>query len=779
MYRRAPFPARALFIAGLLLAPPAFAQSTPARGTIVGVTLDSASNTPRFGVVITLEGTGRTAQSDSAGQFILRDIAAGSYTLRTRMLSTRSVEQPVVVVANDTTRVMLFIATAAVKLTAVTTSARSPERARFELSPNVGSIQLTGSSVSHVPALGEPDVLRTVQLMPGVNARNDFSSGFNVRGGESDQNLILLDGYPIYNPFHLGGLFSTFLDETVGSIDLLTGGFTAPYGGRLSSVLDVKSQPSTRTGIHGTSSISVISSSLSLGSASQDGRSSWTVSGRRTYADKLIAALSTKDFPYHFSDAQFHGERALNSKDLRVELTAYAGSDVLDANLSAFQDSASKGSGPGAFVFGWSNQVIGAKLTNAWREHAWLPLTGSGDSVTASQHVSLTRFATALNLAEGALSLSNSVHEMRVEGSLHWFKGTRERQIGYEGSTYATHYDVNSAASAAQLFNLSQNPSALSVYYDERWKPSEKLVTEVGVRAEHVSGRDWTGISPRLSAKYFINRDLAVSAAVGRYAQWMHSLNREDIPVRIFDFWVASDKYTPVSEATHAVLGLEKWLGPLRFARVEAWAKDYDHLLEQNTADDPGIRGDEWLVSTGRSYGVDLLMRQLEIGTFGGWLAYTYSVSTRSRDSLTYWPGHDRRHNLNLVGTWKPGNRYVFSARFGLATGTPYTDIVGQVMRRVYDVHTHTYQNVSEIAREPLGGDHNGSRLPIFQRLDLGVSRNMQWRGLQITPYLSVVNAYNAKNVFIYSFDYTTNPPTRAAESQFPLLPSLGMTVSF
>ncbi len=277
--------------------------------------------------------------------------------------------------------------------------------------------------------------------------------------------------------------------------------------------------------------------------------------------------------------------------------------------------------------------------------------------------------------------------------------------------------------------------------------------------------------------QYFLTHDLALSAAFGTYSQWMHSLNREDIPVRIFDFWVASDKYTPVTEAKHYVLGLEQWLGPFRFVRVEGWLKQYNHLLEQNTADDPGIRGDEFLESTGTSYGADLLLRQLEIGPFSGWLSYTYSMSTRTRDSITYAPGQDRRHNLNVVASWKPNTKYVFSARFGLASGTPYTDIVGEVVRRVYDVHTHTFETVSDV--EPLGGAHNAERLPLFQRLDLSVSRNGHWRGMVMTPYLSVVNAYNARNVFIYTYDYTTNPPTRQAESQFPFLPSLGLTVAF
>jgi len=155
-------------------------------------------------------------------------------------------------------------------------------------------------------------------------------------------------------------------------------------------------------------------------------------------------------------------------------------------------------------------------------------------------------------------------------------------------------------------------------------------------------------------------------------------------------------------------------------------------------------------------------------------------VSSRTRDSVTYWPGHDRRHNLNLVGTWKPGTKYTFGARLGVASGTPFTDIVGQIARRSYDPGAHQY-GAGGVAGEfePLGGVRNGSRYPLFQRLDLSVSRASRWRGMLLTPYVSVVNAYNAKNVFIYTFDYTRNPPTREASSQFPILPSLGLTIGF
>ena len=782
MYRRASVVARTfalLVIATLAWAGVARAQAATVSGTIDGSVVDSATRAPKSGVAITLTGTGRGVLSDDTGHFSLTDVPVGTYTIRTRQIGTRASERVVAVRAGLTTTVLLVIADAPVTLSAVRARATSPERDRFELSPSIGAISLTANNAKNVPSFGEPDVLRAVQLLPGVNARNDFSSGFNVRGGESDQNLILLDGYPIYNPFHLGGLFSTFLDETVGSIDLLTGGFGASHGGRLSSVLDVTSAEPQRGGVHGVATVSVISSSLTLGSASADGRSGWTLSGRRTYADKLVSALSDRSFPYHFSDAQFHGVRAIGSGNLRLEVTAYSGADVLNGDFATFGDSASAGGGGGKFVFDWKNQVMGTSLRDVWRDSVRLPLLGLADSIGTEQHLSFTRFVTGLDLGQGAFTLSNSVNELRVAGDVHWHRGAHERRLGYEASGYGIRYDVASTVTSANLFSLSQHPIASALYYQEQWKPTQKLIAQAGLRAEHLTGRGWSGLEPRVSAKYFVTPDLALTAAVGQYAQWLHSLNREDIPVRIFDFWVVSDPYIPVSTARHYVLGMEQWLGPLRFARVEGWVKQYDHLLEQNTADDPAVRGDEFLESRGTSYGFDLLLRQLDIGPFGGWLAYTYGVSSRARDSVSYWPGHDRRHNLNVVGTWKAGAHYTFSARVGLASGTPYTDIVGQLVRRTYNPRTHAFDDRDRRELEPVGGRRNGERYPLFQRLDLGVSRSGEWRGLRLMPYLSIVNAYNAHNVFIYTFDYTTNPPTRQAASQFPFLPSLGLTVTF
>ena len=781
MYRHGMLLARALLaFAGAIAIPRALAAQDPGRGAVAGEIVEAGSGAPRPAVLVTVDGARRGALTDDAGRFAISDLVPGSHVVRVRQLGFVPQQRTIAVRAGATTTADFALAVMPVRIAGVESRDQGRDRERFESAPNLGTLTLGRTAISRVPALGEPDVLRAVQLLPGISARNDFSSGYNVRGGESDQNLILLDGYPIYNPFHLGGLFSTFVDETVGSIDLLTGGFGAAYGGRLSSVLDVQSAPRTRPGLHGVLGVSAIASTLTLGSASGDGRFSWSLTGRRTYADKLVAALSDRTFPYHFSDVQLHAVRALGTGNLTLELTAYGGADVLDADLTTLPDSADADAGAGAFVFDWGNQLVGATLRNQWREAPRLPVVGAVDSASVEQRVSLTRFGTGLNLGAGAFQLANRVREARLAGSLRWHRGTHTRRLGYEASAYGIGYDVNSSAAGTDLYRLRQSPLAGALYYQENWRPAARLLAEAGVRGEAISSRGWAGISPRASIKYFISPDLAVSAAAGTYRQWLHSLNREDLPIRLFDFWVASDEHTEVSRARHYVLGVERWMGARRLTRVELWAKQYEHLLDDNPADDPARRGDEFLDGSGQSYGADVLLRQLDYGSLGGWIAYTWSVSTREHDGVAYRPAHDRRHNLNIVGTWKPGHRYTFSARFGLASGTPYTDIVGQLVRRSYDPFTHRYTETGiPRVRQAVGGERNASRYPLFQRLDLGVARDIGWRGMRLTPYLTVVNAYNAKNVFFYLFHYATTPPTREVATQFPLLPSIGMTVGF
>ena len=719
----------------------------------------------------TVEIAGQRILTGPSGRFEVAGIPVGRVEVRISAFRYRPRTVDAEVREGETTTLSITLDPAPVQLPTVRTEAqRTIERERFEETPAVGQFSIAQATLSAVPGIGEADVLRVVQLLPGVLARNDFDAGYNVRGGESDQNLILLDGIPVYNPFHLGGLFGTFIDDAVERADLQAGAFGAAYGGRLSSVLDVDSREEARSGVHGSAGLSLLASTLTLGGAPGAGNTSWNVAARRTYADLLANKVTDYGFPYHFQDAQGHLTRVMNNGGT-FGLTAYIGEDVLDGTFAGSEDSTNIGGGD--VLFEWGNALVGANIS--------LPISNLlGDSATFAQRASVSRFSTTLNLGDGALIFDNQVLDFRLGGSLTRHGDSHTPSIGYEVARYDVQYDIRSEQLTADLFSLEQQPTSLAVYAQDLWRVTPKLLAQLGVRAEQVGVASWTGISPRASFKYFVTPDLAVTAAGGRYAQWMHAIRDEDLPLRIFDFWVSADEHIPVSMATHGLLGAEWWVNDSRFVRVEAFLKEYDRLLEPDPQDDPIVRGDEFRNVEGRSYGVDLLVRQLDAGPLSGWLAYTFTINDRIKDGATYDPAQDRRHNLNLVATYRLPGAYVLSGRFGFGTGTPYTPIEGQLVRRVYDPVRQEWGGAGgERQADPVGGQRNVERYPMYHRLDFSVSRPFVKERVIITPFLQLVNAYNRRNVWIYKFDFEDNPPTSEAISQFPILPTIGVTVEW
>lgn len=744
-----------------------------ATGTITGrvsLARDSLGGMGGAAVAATVAIMGGTsaARTDADGRFALERVPAGTARVRVRLLGFRVLERDVVVPAGDTAHLDLVLLPEPRVLDPVRADARSPDAVQFETRPSVATVAITARAMAGIPKVGEPDVVRVVQLLPGVVSRNDFNTGLNVRGGEADQNLILLDGFPIYNPFHLGGLFSTFMDATVGGIQLMTGAYPARHGGRLSSVLDVRSADETSSGVNATIDVSAIGASAKLGGAVRNGRGMWSIAGRRTYADAATAAFTQNVFPYHFRDLHARAAYAFSSS-LRIGMTAYAGADALDLDLAQFEnDTLSPQARDGAWAFDWGNEVIGVSLAKE---------LGSG--ATFEQRVSSSGFSTLLDVGDGSHQQRSAIRELRFAGSLTTRRARHDPSIGYELATYRTRYSSGAAQTGVSDFELRQQPTAAALWIEDLWRVGSRWLVEGGVRGELLSGGEWGALSPRVSVKFFAAPDLALTAAVGRMTQWTHSL-AGDGPLRYFDLWIASDSFVPVTTAWHYVAGAERRMGDAGSVKVEGYAKRYDRVLEVNASDDPRRRGDEFLIGNGLSYGVDLLARLNPADRgLSGWIAYSYGLSWRSRNGQRWAPGHDRRHDLDVVAIWQ-GARYRFGARLGYATGTPYTPIIGQIARRVYDPSLDRWgTGEPRIWIESLGGTRNSARFPVTHRIDLDASREFHLRGAAVSPYVSVVNAYNAKNVFVYLYNYSTDTPTRRAISQFPILPSVGVRVVF
>lgn len=746
----------ALLLAGALIicAGPARGQAGAIRGTVRG-----PGGEPLSSPAATLPALGRRTLGDSLGVFVLRDVPAGAWRVQVRRVGFREGALTAIVRPDETTEVVFQLLTEPITVSPVTVVTRAPERARFEDEAQVSTRSLDIRDIRAVPGLAESDLMRTVQLLPGVVSRNDYSVGLNVRGGDADQNLVLLDGQVVFNPFHLGGLLSTFADDAIEGLDFIAGGFPARYGGRLSSVLDVAERTGSASQVRGSASVSLLSSKLHLEGPLPKQAGSWIIAGRRTYADRVVDAFSSSTFPYHFQDLIG-----------RVSLSRFAGG-VLSASGFASGDyfnfiltEASTGQPEQSFRFDWGNRALGA----TWRR----PI---GGSALLTQRAGGSSFFADIEVGPSLFLFQNRVRRLALSGDLEVRRARHVLGAGYVLERHDITYLATSSDLEVDLARLTYRPAALELYAEDQWRARPWLLLRPGLRLTRVG--DFTGLAPRLSAKAFVDPNTAITLSGGRYFQYIHSLRQEEIPISLFEFWVGADSVVPVSKADQAILGVERWFGEGLSLSAETYWKSMRNLVDGNPEEDPGVVGDEFFTARGTAYGFDLYLRKTT-GRFTGWVSYTLGKVTRTVDDTgeRYAPAQDRRHTFNAVANFAGPLGARWTARFGYGSALPYTGIAGQWIHRFYDPGRNIFIGAFT---EPYRTARNTLRYPAYSRLDLSARWSFGWLGARWNPTASLLNAYSRTNVFTYFYDYTVNPPVRRGFSQFPWLPTVGLEVEF
>jgi hypothetical protein len=717
----------------------------------------------------------RLGETDRAGLVAFAGLPAGAYLIRAERLGYEPGSAEARVDDRRGATVELRLRQLAVGLPGLIVEAER-RRAQFEESAGATVTELTQRDMKLLPAVGEPDVLRAVEILPGVVSTSDFASSFNVRGGSSDQNLILLDGLPIYNPFHLGGLFSVFNADMVARAEMMTGGFPAAYGGRVSSVLSVETDPG-HPGTDVQAGVSVLATRVALGfdlpSAPLDavglGAGRARVSMRRSYFDQVFRPFF--DFPYHLTDVQGYAE-AWTGGGGRITLSGYTGRDVLDLTGSD--------SFPLRLRWGWGNDVIGG----AWSQ----PLRG-GHSVTV--HAGYTRFATAIRFPEfDDTEFRSRIGQalLRVDvagrpGPLSLAAGAAVDRLAYN----------NLAQSGGAVFGGGrERGTLLGGYVQSQWERGS-LLLETGLRADAWLPRSAdaaTVLQPRVAAKrFFGDRSVALKLAAGRYAQFVHSLRDEELPLGI-DIWVLTSRRAPHVVSDQMQVGLEGYLSRSWFGAVETYVRRFDGVTTFNPADDPNDPTDDLLAGSGLSYGADFHVRR-ERGSIRPMLAVSWLRATREfedvlapgepRPRLSYAPIFDRRVDVDFVLQAMLPRTVELGVRWNLGTGLPYTRPVGAYIFYDYTLVDGTWRWAGEDSARGavLLGPRNAQRYPTYHRLDAGVRRTFVRRWGTVTPHLDVINMYNQRNVLFYFYQYDRTPPTRSGISMFPLLPTAGFEVRF
>ncbi len=715
------------------------------------------------------------AVTDDGGVFRITALLPGPYRVRAEALGYATGEQKVTVPPGGPVRVEFRLEASAVRVEGVRVRAQR-QRVRFQEEVGATVVELAGSDVQRLPGLAESDVLRAVEVLPGVISTSDFSASFNVRGGAADQNLILLDGIPIYNPFHLGGLFSVFNTDMVGRAELLAGGFPARYGGRVSSVLDVRTDAGdgdfgVDAGVSLLASRAAVSGGLprawtrKLGLGPVNAR----FSARRSYFDVILSPFFT--FPYHLTDLQ--GVAEVWTENGVWTVTGYSGKDVLD--LRQVEDF------PLQLRLAWGNDIAGARwrgLMGGWRVDGRVSRSSFETGISFPDFED-TRIGSAIADTRGALDLG-----IPVGGA----------ELGVGGEVVRLDYD-NRFETGGTVFRAGADRGWLTAGYAQLAWETAAWRLELGGRLDvwdPESADPWIEPAPRLAIKRFFGDDWALKLAAGRYTQALHSLRNEEVPIGI-DLWITAGKRAPVVVSDQAQLGVEAvldgWSGS-----VEAYYRTFDGVITTNGADDPNIPDDDFLTGSGTSYGVDLLLRRDPAPgrAVDGWITVSLLQARRTFPdpysavdrTVTYAPVFDRRVDVDLVVRYPLPGEIQGGLRFNFGSGLPYTRPVGAYPYWSYDVGSGTLSPQDTGDGEPpvavVLGDRNAERYPAYHRLDVSFRKRIEKSWGTVTPFLNLLNAYNRRdNVLFYFFDYAADPPTRTQISMLPVVPTIGVEVSF
>jgi len=739
-------------------------QRGTSRVTFAGYVLDADSKEGLPGANVVLVGTMYGAATDVDGYFVLPQVPPGDYTVQATYLGYARVQAPITLALGEHVKRTFELVRKPLEMQeVVVTDKRIEQQTNIQIS----RIKLNVQQLKSMPQVGEPDLLRTLQSLPGVLTAAEFSTGLIIRGGNTDQNLILLDGITVYNPSHLGGLFSNFILDAVKEADLYKGGFNAEYGDRLSAVLNVRSRDGNRNHFDAKASISLLSAQATL--EGPLGRGAWLVSGRRTYFDQVFKGTDLY-FPYYFYDVQGHVFQDITDND-RLSVSWYLGRD--DLRFSDLGLNASWGNGTLSANY---RKLFGPRLVSRWM-------------------LAKSRFDTQFGLGEGAaLSSSNIIDDVTFRSDWTYFASqTAEFRLGMELKDLSISY--RNSFLDTTLFDVGQSPFEGVVYGKVKKWLTPLLMIEPGLRLTTYNIHPTAlFVDPRLGIKYLLTPDRYLNAAVGYYHQFISTV-QDDYNPSILDQWVAVDGSVDPAGALQVVLGYEEYFGNIYRVQVEGYYKALRNMLtfiEQRATTDESLSSeklsDSFSPASGYAYGLEFFF-QKEAGRLNGWISYAYSIARKQLDGAEYYSNWDRRHAFNIIANYSLSRKWDFSLKWTYQSGQPYTPILGYYIERAPDIADPFYQTIP--------GGRNSLRYTPYHRLDLGAARHYQVKGVGIDLYLQVVNAYWRKNVFrtFYLFGSTANGiddddddeideadegiPQKRSISIFPILPSIGITFDF
>lgn len=579
------------------------------------------------------------------------------------------------------------------ELETVEITGQTPLQQQVEMSTHDLPIQ----QIKRLPAiLGEVDLLKAVQLMPGVTGGSEGTAGLHVRGGSADQNLILLDGVPVYYINHLGGFVSVFHPASIDQVKLIKGGFPAQYGGRTSSVLDIRLKEGNMKELKGEASLGIVSAQVMLEGPLKKEKSSFLVSARRTYLDLFTRAITRsnsggdRSVGYSFYDLTAKANYLFSDKS-KLYVSAYLGEDRIGINFSNSLETPDEvATNESNNRLRWGNQLVMLRWNRIWGKNIFSNLIAT---YTRYQYKTEFLFNTTRIQDQDTLqiaSFSDFRSRIREYGSIlnvDYYPSTRHHlKAGLEVKAYefspgisgrslvnASIIEQDTTFGSRQMMGYSG-----SVYVEDEWEATERLGMNIGLRANlyHIDNTNFVSIEPRFSARYLLNNKTSLKLSWARMSQFVHQLSNSDAGIPT-DLWVPATVQAPAQTSWIAAIGTAHTFQRQWELSFELYYRLMDDLIDYKEGETFWGSVDDWqdkieVGGQGEAYGGELFLHK-KVGRTQGWLSYTLAWSNRSFLNLNggnpFPYKYDHRHNLNLFASHRFSKKFQLSALFVYKTG--------------------------------------------------------------------------------------------------------------
>lgn len=751
-----------------------------AQGTIKGFVIDETSGEPAIFVTVSLEGTTFGVTTDVNGYYSLSRIPAGSYTMKVNSLEYTSASEEVVVIDGKVITRNFRVAPKVTELGSVEISAEREER-KSQVNMSVETIRPI--DIKRIPSFGgQQDIVQALQVLPGFVSTGDQGGQLYIRGGSPVQNKVLLDGMIVYNAFHSIGLFSVFDTDIIANADIYTGGFTADFGGRISSVMDITTRDGNKKEFKGKFGASPFGSKLllegPLKKLSEDGGGiSYMLSVKRSYLEEssrlFYGYIDENGLPFNFTD--IYGKLSFGGAGgSKFNLFGFSFND--DVRYQALSD------------LNWYNVGGGGNFV----------LVPPGSAVLISGQFAVSEYS--INLKEENLpNRTSTINGFNFGLNFKYILGEDEVKYGVEIVGVRTNFETFNPLGVGIV--QEDNNTELGPYVTYK-KRLGKLILQPSFRYQYYASLSQGYAEPRFGFKYNATEYFRLKGAVGRYSQNLMQANSDRDVVNLFVGFLNGpqnlqrDIVMPdgtrrelrntLQTANHYILGFEYDLTERFTVNVEAYYKDFTQLTNLNrnklfpdnfeNADIPEPLRKDFLVETGNARGIDFLIKYEEKHS-SVWLVYSLANVDRWDGFQWYNPVFDRRHNVNLVVSHSFGKEraYEASLRWNLGSGLPFTQTQGYYQAPNVSGGVGTdFVTVNSPELDVLYGDLNEGRLPAYHRLDMSIRRSWQLnRRMKLEANAGVTNMYSRDNIFYF------NRVTNERVDQLPFLPSIGFDLTF